>query len=912
MHQSAHAQDRPLYRYRFGNAEYDQARHELRLGGLLVELEQRPLQVLECLLLHADEVVTREELFDTVWSGRPTVDNVLPNAVAKLRKGLGAADGRRIRTLPRVGYRLDGPVERSVAGRRLSSRLDLAAGMPVPGRGHFTLERQLGPAHGSEVWLARHAKTGEARVYKFSTDGEHLAALKREATLYRVLRDTLGEREDFVRVLDWNFETPPFYLECEYGGPNLAEWAAGESGLESLDLGQRLELFLQIADGIAAAHGVGVLHKDLKPANVLVQVHDGQLHLRIADFGSGRLLDPERLDRLGITALGMTMTQAVSADSATGTPLYLAPELLAGQSPTVRSDLYALGLILYQMAIADLRRPLASGWEQDIGDELLCEDIAAATDGNPSRRLASVGELAERLRQRESRRSERRRLDAAEARAQRAEQLLERSRARRPWMFTAAALLLVGLSISLWQFSRARHALQEAKQQTAIANASNQFLNEDILGAGIGGDSPAWYERNPPLREILDAASRRLDQRFGGGPLLLAGLHQTLGRAYRSTGAFAKAAVQLEAASRLLQRGLGPGNERSLRARYELAVTEADLSHFTKADALLASADTTAGTRIGGVSELALRAHLAHGDVLYQELKIPRALHEYQLAKNLQSLLRPNDASLAAHLLLAIAGCDLRMGRPAEAEKVSRRILAGAPFTQDRVGLASLALARMHLGDALRGQGRYREAIPILQQAVEEFGRAEGADSHLALGALSTLGYMYSMTGDKAKSLQTQRQVYRLTLHRWGAQSQTTLVELLNLGSDEYDTGDLKNALVHLRKAEAGLRAISGDTGPLVQAARVEEASVLSELGRNREALAMLDRIDPKAYQATTADPGRAFVLQALKAQVRMRMGVPGSASQLRRAIADMRGAKVSEEEIKPFRAQLASATTPR
>src|SRR3546814_1344110 len=76
----------------------------------------------------------------------------------------------------------------------------------VPGREHFILDRQLGPAHAGEVWLARHDKTGEPRVYKFSADGEHLAALKREATLYRVLHDTLGERDDIIRVLDWNFD----------------------------------------------------------------------------------------------------------------------------------------------------------------------------------------------------------------------------------------------------------------------------------------------------------------------------------------------------------------------------------------------------------------------------------------------------------------------------------------------------------------------------------------------------------------------------------------------------------------------------------------------------------------------------------------------------------------------------------
>src|SRR3546814_11204324 len=192
MERPALADESPLYRYRFGTAEFDEARRELWVGGLLVELEQKPQQVRACLLRHADEVVNRQELFDTVWEGRPTVDNVLANAVAKIRKALGETEATRIQTLPRIGYRLTGPVERGVSGRRLNSRLDLAADQMVPGREHFILDRPLGPAHAGEVWLARMDKTGEARGYKFRAGHEQLAAFKREGTRSALPPTTLG------------------------------------------------------------------------------------------------------------------------------------------------------------------------------------------------------------------------------------------------------------------------------------------------------------------------------------------------------------------------------------------------------------------------------------------------------------------------------------------------------------------------------------------------------------------------------------------------------------------------------------------------------------------------------------------------------------------------------------------------
>lgn len=81
--------------------------------------------------------------------------------------------------------------------------------MAVPGRPHFRLQSQLGPGGNGQSWLARHEKTGELRVYKFSADGERLAALKREATIQRVLRESLGKRAARPRRARYAAARPP-------------------------------------------------------------------------------------------------------------------------------------------------------------------------------------------------------------------------------------------------------------------------------------------------------------------------------------------------------------------------------------------------------------------------------------------------------------------------------------------------------------------------------------------------------------------------------------------------------------------------------------------------------------------------------------------------------------------------------
>src|SRR5262249_21389318 len=159
-----------------------------------------------------------------------------------------------------------------------------------------------------------------------------------------------------------------------------------------IPLERRIALLSEIARAVDAAHSVDVLHKDVKPANVLIDSRaDGTPQVRVADFGSASLLEEARLNMLGITNLGFTATLGQPAELPV-TIIYVAPEVMAGELPTRASDVYALGVLLYQLVIGDFRRPLAAGWEHDVADPVLRQDIADAAAGDPARRIQTAGE----------------------------------------------------------------------------------------------------------------------------------------------------------------------------------------------------------------------------------------------------------------------------------------------------------------------------------------------------------------------------------------------------------------------------------------------------------------------------------------------------------------------------------------
>lgn len=868
------------YCYRFGTAEFDEARFELRVAGLPVEVERRALEVLAYLLRHAGEVVTKEELLREVWAGRITVDKVLPNAVTKLRRALGEVNAERLLTQARIGYRLDGVVGRVAVGRQLSSRLELASGQPVPARENFILQRQLGSNRGSEVWLAEHAKTREQRVYKFAADDDRLRALKREATLSRVLQESLDDREHFVDIIDWNFENPPFFLECRYGGQSLLEWA--KTGLPSTTDEERLALLLQIADAVAAAHSVGVLHKDLKPANVLIAPNEQGWRIRLTDFGSGRLLDPERLEALGITRLGLTITQSLTADSSSGTPLYVAPEVFSGHVPTVQSDVFALGIMLYQLLAGDLNKPMSSGWEQDVADELLREDVGLATDGNPARRLASVAEFVARLRSRDVRHEQRRRAREAEEQARHAQESLARGRARRPYVIALVTALAAGVIVVLGLYETSLRSRNDAQRELDRATAINRFLNEDL----IGRSNPLVVAKgqSASLKDVLLGSRDRVAKRFAAQPLTEASIRTSLSMLFNMIELLPEAETEARQALSLYEREEGAASLDALKARTLLARLLTRTSKFDESLAELKTLDRLASGSQDPTTKYLLSSawgiyHMNQGDYA-------KALPEYRTAIPLLRQTEPDNITMRDSMRMDLIGALTQAGHPQEARQEGANLIDEIASRGDDNGLVT-AFAKAAVARTYTLEGDYAQAEAQLLDAQKTIVALLGAEHTRNLMVLSDLFDIAVRRKDWPKALDYAQRVHEGFRAKFGADHNVTNITLTNWGQVLYESGNARDAEIRLQPAHQKLVAQLSKQNPQSQLAGFWLAAVKLDLGQLDEAAGLLDSLDEQALEAAGADGLWKFRLEAVRALLLSRRGEHRAAAPLLQSAVD-------------------------
>lgn len=827
----------------FGDFQVDERRREVRLNGELVAIEPKPLNLLLLMLRHPGTLLTRNDLIDTLWTGRVVSDSVLANCVKKLRTVLNDDDQLLVRTVHGYGYRFEAEptVVQNEAPAAAPSRLAFESGQSPPMRPHWRLVRRLGRS--GEAWLAEHSKTRQKRVFKFGDEAESLTALKREVTIHRLVSESLGETTAVVPLLDWNFDEPPWFLEMDYcAGGSLEEWCEAQGGVRAVPLNQRIDIVMQIAETLSALHQLGVLHKDLKPANILIANEPGGgIGIRFCDFGSGMVLDLDRLNALSITQMGFT-THVANTDSYTGTPLYLAPEVIAGQPPTVRSDIYALGVILYQLVVGDLRRPMAPGWEKEIEHELLREDIAHAADGSPSLRLGDAAELAHRLRQLEERRTQREaeRADRQHAYAQ--ERALEKMRARRAGLIVAAAALGIGFLASAVLYLQARSARQAALDEAARAQAVSDFLTLDVL-AQINSNRPV---RNLTVNQLLDQAAASVAERFEGRPETAVRIYESIGRSYNALGQEADAARALESALALHQQHQPDAFEPILNLSQILVMLHYRLGDLPEQWPRFEAITEDAAAHLGAThdSVVQMKVSLARGrGLLGQWAESAKALEQVY-----QALLRSDDPDEPFRVLLeqSLAYTYNDLARYEDAIALMQPLIERYRSQADTRGTL-LITANERLGYSLTMLGRFDEAQAALAAAsalIEIWDpRVDGHKLTLRLYE-ATLRIEQQRPLEAIALLEAQLEIVGSI--DAGAMDQSFHERGL-LAAALQQTGRLADAESQLLRAIESCTRALGDTHPWCLSHRIALADVVRQDGRIQEAGEVLNDGPPLA-----------------------------------------------------------------
>jgi eukaryotic-like serine/threonine-protein kinase len=503
-----------------------------------VALTTSDLAALSRLLDQALELAPSEH---GAWlAALPEADRHLADTLRELLAEY-AATGRSdlLSTLPKLG---DAPIDQPHTGETI---------------GPYRLLREIGQGGMGSVWLAERADGSLKRQIALKLPrlawGSGLAErMARERDIAALL-----EHPNIARLYDAGVDQlgRP-YLALEYiDGRPIDRWCTEER----LAVASRLRLFIQVARAVAYAHGRLVVHRDLKPSNVMVST-DGHAHL--LDFGIAKLLDEAGDERL-TQQQGRVLT-----------PHYASPEQIRGEAVTVASDIYSLGVLLYQLlteqlpykgktlgkleqAILEDEPPLASTRVQDKAlarqlrgdlDAILTKALKRAA----AERYASAEALAEDLQ---------RHLDGKPVLA-RPDSYGYRLRkgVRRHWIGVGASAavlvaILSGAGVAVVQAQRASRA---AERERAVRDFAAEVFRVNAQGAS------AAEMRTLPADVFLERSARLVQTRFGGQPAIQADMYGVVGTIFADMGASRLAA---EYATRRLEALSAAGAEPAEQAR---------------------------------------------------------------------------------------------------------------------------------------------------------------------------------------------------------------------------------------------------------------------------------------------------------------------------------------------------------
>ncbi|HEY7330058.1 MAG TPA: protein kinase [Gemmataceae bacterium] len=329
----------------FGAFRLDLRALELTKGRTRIRVPEQSLQILAMLLESPGEIVSREEVQARLWPNGTIVEfeHSINAAINRLRMALGdSADKPRfIETLPRRGYRFIFPLE--PASDRLAEAgspcQEYHASGDLVGQkiSHFRVLAKVGQGAMGVVYKAEDLRLNRTVALKFlteelSTDPKAQERFQREARAASALN-----HRNICTIYEVDEHDGFSVIAMEYmAGKSLDQLIGGNR----ITVDELVSYALQATDALAAAHTVGVIHRDLKPSNIMVGA-DGQL--KVLDFGLAKIEHREpRASR--------TDTLTTNPGVVMGTVRYMSPEQALGRDVDQRSDIFSLGVVLYELA----------------------------------------------------------------------------------------------------------------------------------------------------------------------------------------------------------------------------------------------------------------------------------------------------------------------------------------------------------------------------------------------------------------------------------------------------------------------------------------------------------------------------------------------------------------------------------
>lgn len=776
----------------------------------------------------------------------------------------------------------------SLAGGLSPSHPDAGPGDLHPGDrlGPWRVVRELGRGGMGSVYLAERddaeyrARAAIKVIRGGLTSGDPVRRFRAERQILAGL-----DHPHVARLLDGG--------TIDGGRPWLAlEYVAGEAldrycDAALLSVEARVALVLKLCDAVQYAHRKLVVHRDIKPGNVLVTA-DGVP--KLLDFGIAKLMDPgEEGDAPFETRTHLRVM----------TPAYASPEQVRGEPVTTATDVYALGLLLYELLSGSPAQRISSSRPADVEREVcdrepprpssritaevarargttahrLTRTLAGDLDNiiltalrkEPDRRYPSVSALADDL-----------------VRWQDGRPVLARGN---PWGYragkfarryalplstaAAAALLFLG-TIGFYttrlalERDRARLEAERANEVAAFLSSVFQQANPDLAPG-------------PPVtaRELLDRGAERIAT-LDSAPEVRAGMLQTIGVAYHSMGELAAARPLLEEAVELRRRAIAVDPEGGGGALvdaldalgslvWEMGELEAaEAIHREALDRVQTSAARGSYTEATSLNNL--------GKVLQDQGRLEEAGSLFQEALELfraaRGQVHPSVAtalSNRAQVAGVLEGDEAEEALLREAIEVTRALPEEERLNLD-IFLSNLALN-------LIGQGRLDEAEPVLREAMADAEARYGAGTPRTANDLGVLARLLARRGDHAGAEAALREALPRIVAWRGPDHPDVAYDLSNLAATVARQGRPAEADSLHREAVVLARRVLGADNPLRARALNEYGRFLLQVGRPTEAAALLSEALEVARAALP--PGHSFV-QGIEGALAEARGLPG------------------------------------